>query len=85
MIIAIGVVVLIAGVVLTLVKIRGGLMLLLMGLVWLAAFGLYLALLLAGIYGKVGAEAGYIPNLIGLLLVIAGVVAGVRVARFKKG
>ena len=83
-VIAIGVIILIAGLALTASKTRGGLMLLVMGVLWLAAFGLYLALLSVGIYGKVGAEGGYIPNLIGLVLLIVGVVAGVRVARFRR-
>lgn len=82
-IVALGVIITLIGLVMALMKKRGGLLALFVGLGWLISFGIYLALLQAGIYGKVAAEASYIPNIIGLMLVVLGIGVWIKVS--KKG
>ncbi|MEM1636030.1 MAG: hypothetical protein QXQ80_00280 [Nitrososphaerota archaeon] len=82
-IVILGVIITLMGLAMALMKKRGGLLALFVGLGWLISFGIYLALLQAGIYGKVAAEASYIPNIIGLILVALGI--GVWIKIPKKG
>lgn len=82
-VVALGVVITAVGLGLIAMKKRGGLLALFIGLAWLISFGIYLALASTGIYGKVAAEAGYIPNVVGLVLLVLGI--GVWIKISKKG
>lgn len=83
-----GALILIIGLIAVGVKRRGGMALVIIGILWFVAFGLYLALLSAGIYPNVGPAAGYVPNIIGVVLIIVGLGVGyaaVKVARRTRG
>lgn len=83
-----GALILVIGLVSLGVKRRPGIALVLIGILWFVAFGLYSALLSAGIYPNVGPAAGYVPNLIGVVLIVVGLGVGytaVRVARKSRG
>ncbi len=84
-IIALGVVILVVGAVLAAARRRAGLMIAVIGFIWLVGFGVYIAMSMAGIYGKVAAEAGYVPNIVGILLLAVGVVGVGMLARKRKG
>ena len=82
--VGIGVILTLIGLVLAAAKKRGGWIVTLMGVIFLASFGIYLALLFSGIYGKVAAAGYYIPNLIGAILVIIGIGIWIKISRGKK-
>lgn len=73
---AIGAIVLIVGLALIAAKRRFGYLVALLGVLWLFTMGLYYWLMSAGIYGKTAAEAGYVTNAVGMVLVIVGLVIG---------
>jgi len=81
--VGIGIVLTVIGLALAAAKRRGGWLVTLIGVAFLVSFGIYLALLFGGIYGKVAAAGYYIPNLIGFILIIIGV--GVWLKISKKG
>ena len=82
--VGLGVILTLIGLALAAAKRRSGWMVTLIGVAFLVSFGIYLALLFTGIYGKVAAAGYYIPNLIGAILVIIGIGIWIKISREKK-
>jgi len=82
--VGLGVILTLIGLALAAAKRRSGWMVTLIGVAFLVSFGIYLALLFTGIYGKVAAAGYYIPNLIGAILVIIGIGIWIKISRGKK-
>jgi len=82
--VGLGVILTLIGLALAAAKRRSGWMVTLIGVAFLVSFGIYLALLFTGIYGKVAAAGCYIPNLIGAILVIIGIGIWIKISREKK-
>lgn len=87
---ALGVIVLIVGVILTLTRRRGGLMLSILGGFWIFAVILYYIYRYYGFYGSTGGlnPASYGPAVttaMGFILLIVGVVVAIMIARRAGG
>jgi len=82
--VAVGLILLIIGVVMWITRTRGGLVLLALGVFWLLTMLIYYAYTYAGIYER---RALYpISNIIGVVLIIAGlVIAFVYLKKAKRG
>ncbi len=83
-VLALGVIILLIGLGLVAARRRSGWIIALMGAIWLIGFGIYRVLDIAGIYGKVAAEASYVPNIVGTILFLAGVGAFIYIARRRR-
>ena len=79
--VGLGVILTLIGLALAAAKRRSGWMVTLIGMAFLVSFGIYLALLFTGIYGKVAAAGYYIPNLIGAILVIIGIGIWIKISK----
>ncbi|MEM1619038.1 MAG: hypothetical protein QXE77_05765 [Desulfurococcaceae archaeon] len=75
-----GVVILVIGFVLYIVKIRGAGLLILLGALWLFTMALYYGLSYAGIYGK----PHIANNLIGILILVVGSLAALQYLKKAK-
>ena len=76
---------LVVGVGLWVAKRRSGVVLSLIGIGWLFTMGLYGALEVAGLYGKVGEAGGYVANAVGVILMIVGIGGAYYVVKGRRG
>ncbi|RLE62438.1 MAG: hypothetical protein DRJ49_03975 [Thermoprotei archaeon] len=84
-VLAIGIIVLIVGILMAALKKRGGLLLTFIGVGWLITFGLYFVLVHTGLYGKIGSGPGLVLNAVGVVILMIGLIIAYSAIRRARG